>query len=67
MDSGARRSLGRKRLLSARSLRCTAAPLSLRVATGEIMEGGPDAAEISPELVPYKQLSRPRAGSSGAD
>ena len=62
VDTGARVSLVRKGLLSARSLRRNAAPVTLRVANGEIMEGGLDEAEIRLNLVRHEQLLRPDLG-----
>ena len=49
-------------MLTSRSLRRSAAPVTLRVANGEIMEGGRDEAEISLEFVRDEQLSTPDLG-----
>ena len=62
VDTGAEVSLVRRRLLTSRSLRRSAAPVNLRVANGEIMEGGLDEAEISLEFVRDEQLSSPDLG-----
>ena len=51
VDTGAQLSAVRKGLLSSRPLRRSAAPVTLRVTNGEIMEGGLDEAAISLEQI----------------
>ena len=62
VDTGAQVSLVRWRLLSIRSLRRSAAQVSLRGANGEMMEAGLDEAGISLMFVRHEQLSRPDRG-----
>ena len=59
VDTGAQVSLVRRRLLSSRSLRRSAAPVTLRLANRECMEGRLKEAEISLEFVRHTQLLRP--------
>ena len=61
-DTRAQVSLVRRGLLSSRFLRRSAAPVTLRKANGEIMEGALDEARISVEFVRHEQLSRPDLG-----
>ena len=58
VDTGAQVCLVWRRLVSSRSLRRSAAPVTLRVANSEITEGGLDEAEISLKFVRHKQLAR---------
>ena len=58
VDTRVQVSLVRRGLLSSRSLRRSATPVTLRVANGEIMERGRDKAEISLEFVRREHLSR---------
>ena len=62
VDTGDQVSLVRRGLLSSRSLRRSAARVTLRVANGKIMEGALDEAEVSLEFVRHEQLSRPVLG-----
>ena len=62
VDTGAQVSLVHRGLLSSRALRCSAAPVTLKVVNGEIIEGGLDEAGISPEFVCQEQLLRPDLG-----
>ena len=62
VDTGARVSLVRRGLLSSRSLRRSASPVTPIVANGEIMEAGVNEAEISLEIVRHEQLERPDLG-----
>ena len=55
-------SLVRRGLLSSRSLGRSAAPVTRRVANGEIIECGLDEAKISLHFVCHEQLSRPVLG-----
>ena len=58
VDTGAQVSLVRRGLVSSRSLRRSAAPVTLRVANGEISEDGLNGAQISLEFIRQEQLSR---------
>ena len=49
-------------LLSSRSLRRSASSVTLRVANGEMMEGGLEEAEISLDFIGHDELSRPGLG-----
>ena len=62
VDAGGQVSLVRRGLLSSRLLRRSAAPVTLRLANGKIMEGGYGEAAISPEFVRNEQLLRPDLG-----
>ena len=64
VDTGDQVSLVCRGLLSSQSLRRSAAPVTLRVANGEIMEGGLHEAQISLEFIRLEQLSRPNLGQN---
>ena len=62
VNSAAQVSLMHRGLLTSQSLRRSAAPVTLRVANGEMMEGRLNEAEISLEFVSHEQLSSPDLG-----
>ena len=62
VDTGAQVSPLRRGLLSSRSLQRSAAPVTLRVTNGEIMEGGLAKAKISLEFLRHEQLLRQDLG-----
>ena len=63
VDTGAQVSLVRRGLLSSQSLRRSAAPVTLKVANGEIMEGGLNEAEINLDLRPPRAAVATRSRS----
>ena len=67
VHTGSQVSLVCRGLLISQSLQCSAAPVTFRVANGEIMEGGLDEAEISLVFVPHEHLSRPDLGHKQKD